>query len=587
MNKNRELNHEGSHPTTSLLKELEFFESFGIGNKGEQPSNIGIFTTRDLCILTTLYPEIIKGMLLLYLYMERPQSPEAKEAFLSRLVLNRFYAGQLMTDADIAQLRKDMKGGVYSEQLELYRNRTTNSARFRNTQANITALETKLLKTGREDKNQQKKQFGDYGRLETTSAALNHKRMVLGRIIGLGRSLQTLYGETDYKKAFMTELILKAPFVNMLASGKNIDEEAKKRHWSYLMEALQFSDTFDPFRQFQVFEELTKQFSAEWTEELGLLTPQQIDQEFMMRVYQISSHLLEREEDIDGVYQILKETLLRRGRIFKIEEVEIFGKTQMMLTPTTTTQTGFEEIGGYAEQKGFYLNLLTRLKSKDPLLDTLRIVMAAGKPGLGKSLGVRAFLSSLPENARGIIIEPNPHRAEVRSPYQDIVTSLAMLHPDLHIFAVFEDMDTIAGDRTRNLYTRNLLRIDSVMAAADDFPLNLHIIGTTNKLEEIDPAILRPGRTSKIIVYEPPKDLSVREEITRIHAKFNSLALDEETIALIASKAEGLTPDEIRHIVWSIGFEGLSKPAKEDIARFIAEIKNKHRLEKRKPGFTD
>jgi transitional endoplasmic reticulum ATPase len=65
------------------------------------------------------------------------------------------------------------------------------------------------------------------------------------------------------------------------------------------------------------------------------------------------------------------------------------------------------------------------------------------------------------------------------------------------------------------------------------------VIGATNRLDIVDPALLRPGRFDKLFEVPVP-DLDARKQILRIHLEKKPLAEDVK-IDQLAEKTEGYT----------------------------------------------
>ncbi|MGL6278287.1 MAG: ATP-dependent metallopeptidase FtsH/Yme1/Tma family protein [Gaiella sp.] len=72
------------------------------------------------------------------------------------------------------------------------------------------------------------------------------------------------------------------------------------------------------------------------------------------------------------------------------------------------------------------------------------------------------------------------------------------------------------------------------------------VMGASNRLGDLDPALLRPGRFDRQVHVSPP-DLVGREEIVRVHTRSKPLATDVD-IPLIARRTAGLTGAELANI---------------------------------------
>lgn len=136
----------------------------------------------------------------------------------------------------------------------------------------------------------------------------------------------------------------------------------------------------------------------------------------------------------------------------------------------------------------------------------------------------------------------------------------------------FDELDAIAPRRgmeisgsgvTERIVNQLLSEMDGIEALK-----SVVVIGATNRPDMLDPALLRPGRFDKII-YVPPPDLEVREEIFKIHTRKMPLAKDVN-LRRLAELTEGYTGADIE----AICLEAAMSAAREDI--HIKEVASRH-----------
>ena len=72
------------------------------------------------------------------------------------------------------------------------------------------------------------------------------------------------------------------------------------------------------------------------------------------------------------------------------------------------------------------------------------------------------------------------------------------------------------------------------------------VMGASNRLQDLDPALLRPGRFDRQILVSPP-DVAAREEILGVHTRGKPLAPDVD-ISLVARQTAGLTGADLANI---------------------------------------
>jgi cell division protease FtsH len=72
------------------------------------------------------------------------------------------------------------------------------------------------------------------------------------------------------------------------------------------------------------------------------------------------------------------------------------------------------------------------------------------------------------------------------------------------------------------------------------------VMGASNRLQDLDPALLRPGRFDRQVLVGPP-DLAGRESILRVHTKGKPLAGDVD-LTLLARQTSGLTGADLANV---------------------------------------
>ncbi|MEX2464943.1 MAG: AAA family ATPase, partial [Gaiellaceae bacterium] len=90
--------------------------------------------------------------------------------------------------------------------------------------------------------------------------------------------------------------------------------------------------------------------------------------------------------------------------------------------------------------------------------------------------------------------------------------------------------------------------LNQLLVELDGFrkPDRVVIIAASNRLEDLDPALLRPGRFDRQILVAPP-DLAGREEILKVHTRGKPLAEDVD-LETVARQTAGLTGADLANI---------------------------------------
>lgn len=572
----------------SVNTELEFFGFDGERIPAKKFGYVGTHTLEPYSSVNASYPIVLLGISQIYSYLDATNfSVPEQNDFLQTYLGNALRNGDLVSNDEVKKIKDAIGDGEHALQYQGFINGTNESVEDRARKMNyiFEAEDDDMTDRIFNRRKRINDLYGKYTLIHSDTGIAHNKRIVNGWFGHIQRGLGIYYGEVDFSKALVAEMILDAPFLEAASMGKKT-EGAEEGYKAYINQAVAFASKFNPTERMRIFEELTSSIDSEFVKEESISVPTKGDQAYLLEVYQFATDALAGKPwDIKDLLSIYRHSILTRNKFFKASVAEDEkGKTKTQLLPVEIPLVSFDQIGGYEQQKGFYQNLLAKLAENDTRIKDISLIIAAGEPGLGKSLGVKAFLSSLPDNAKGIIFEAaRVITSRGKLPQYELVTKLTSLHPELEIFVVLEDMDTLAGERSSNPFAHQFLEVDS--AVPDSLPENMHIIGTTNRLDKIDRAITRPGRASKILLYEPAKDPKERMAIVEIHEKSENYPLSDALKKHIVDKATGFTGDEIHHIIWSLAFDGVKDPTTADIDRVISEIRQKHKMVKDSIGF--
>lgn len=120
-----------------------------------------------------------------------------------------------------------------------------------------------------------------------------------------------------------------------------------------------------------------------------------------------------------------------------------------------------------------------------------------------------------------------------------------------------------------------------LLAELDGFnPLErVKVIAATNRLDILDPALLRPGRFDRIIELQLP-DTQARLEILRIHTRKTRLAGNVDLLE-IAKLTEGFTGAHLKHLVVEAAYSAIRRNSKEITQEDLIEALNKLKKQRR------
>ena len=112
-----------------------------------------------------------------------------------------------------------------------------------------------------------------------------------------------------------------------------------------------------------------------------------------------------------------------------------------------------------------------------------------------------------------------------------------------------DELDAVGASRTGHGFNREQDQtLNQLLVELDGFEERDQVVvmGASNRLQDLDSALLRPGRFDRQVLIDAP-DLVGREEILAVHTRGKPLAADVD-VKLIARQTSGLTGAELENI---------------------------------------
>jgi len=250
-----------------------------------------------------------------------------------------------------------------------------------------------------------------------------------------------------------------------------------------------------------------------------------------------------------------------------------FGKSRAQMAGSGETSTGFKDVAGLDEEKGELEEIVdflrnpgryTRVGARIP-----KGVLLVGPPGTGKTLIAKAvageagvpFFSISGSDFVEMFVGVGASR--VRDLFND-----AKKNSPCIVF--IDEIDAVARRRGTGMgggHDEREQTLNQLLVEMDGFGVNEGIIvmAATNRVDILDPAILRPGRFDRKIGVGRP-DVKGREEILKVHAKNKPLG-DDVDLHQIAQTTAGFTGADLENLL----NESAIQAAKEDRAYMIQE----------------
>ena len=223
-----------------------------------------------------------------------------------------------------------------------------------------------------------------------------------------------------------------------------------------------------------------------------------------------------------------------------------FGRSRARMV--STSKVNFTKVAGLEEEKEELEEIVDFLKNPQKYTGVgARIpkgVILVGPPGTGKTLLAKAvageagvpFFSISGSDFVEMFVGVGASR--VRDLFEEAKKNAPCI-------VFIDEIDAVARQRGTGMgggHDEREQTLNQLLVEMDGFGVNEGIIvmAATNRVDILDPAILRPGRFDRRVVVGPP-DVMGREEILKVHAKNIRVGdnVDYNAIARMASGASG------------------------------------------------
>jgi cell division protease FtsH len=113
-----------------------------------------------------------------------------------------------------------------------------------------------------------------------------------------------------------------------------------------------------------------------------------------------------------------------------------------------------------------------------------------------------------------------------------------------------DELDAVGAQRTGHGFNREQDQtLNQLLVELDGFEgaEQVVVMGASNRIQDLDQALLRPGRFDRQLLVPPP-DLAGREAILRVHTRGKPLNLSDVDLATVARQTSGLTGAELANV---------------------------------------
>lgn len=232
-----------------------------------------------------------------------------------------------------------------------------------------------------------------------------------------------------------------------------------------------------------------------------------------------------------------------------------FGKSRARMTTQEQIHTTFKNVAGLQEEKEDLKEIVDFLKMPQKYIKVgARIpkgVLLEGPPGTGKTLLAKAvageagvpFFSISGSDFVEMFVGVGASRV------RDLFADAKRNHPCI---VFIDEIDAVARRRGSGMgggHDEREQTLNQLLVEMDGFGVNegIIVLAATNRVDILDPAILRPGRFDRKIMVGRP-DVKGREEILQVHAKDKPLAEDVD-LKQVAQTTAGMTGADLENLM--------------------------------------
>src|SRR5437868_7649800 len=239
--------------------------------------------------------------------------------------------------------------------------------------------------------------------------------------------------------------------------------------------------------------------------------------------------------------------------------VYILGRTLQVMPRVTAAKTitadssvSWDDVAGLDEAKEELHEVVDFLREPERFgrlgARVPKGILLYGPPGTGKTLLAKAIASEAgakfyAQSASAFVeMFAGLGAARIRKLFEE-----ARKNAPAIVF--IDELDAVGAQRTGHGFSREQDQtLNQLLVELDGFESRDQVIvmGASNRLQDLDAALLRPGRFDRQVLIDAP-DLAGREEILGVHTRGKPLAADVD-VKLIARQTAGLTGAELENI---------------------------------------
>ncbi|MBI5201052.1 MAG: ATP-dependent zinc metalloprotease FtsH [Elusimicrobia bacterium] len=225
----------------------------------------------------------------------------------------------------------------------------------------------------------------------------------------------------------------------------------------------------------------------------------------------------------------------------------------------------FDDVVGIDEQKGQLMEIVDMLKHPERYrragADIPTGILMAGPPGTGKTYTAQALANEAGVNFLSMEGPAfiNKYVGESAAKVREFFAEARSKAPCI---VFIDEIEALAGKRvestqgadkeTNGAVTQLLVEMDGMTDNLDGTKPLVIVVGATNRIDMLDPAVLRPGRFDRKVIFNLP-DVKGREAVLNLYVnkrKKKGVPYAEDLdLKAIAVETTGMSPADLRNVV--------------------------------------